>query len=181
VTRSLTTYPVLPASSVEGNTPSIYKYTSQDLRSAIITEGYFNELAGILKIGDWIYIDSDIDGTVGHSIYFIGRDGTERSGAKTVVVVAGGTGYVVKDLVTVTYTDGTVVRNTICRVTSVAAGVVTGIELADPGTFSTNPTALTALATAKLFGAGNDDLTVTITLETDFGDIWFSPNEIVAA
>ena len=171
----------LPDPAPKGNANAIFKYTSQDNLSEIIAEGYFNEIRGILKIGDWIYIDKDVDNVVGHSIYFVGRDGSELSGIQSVVVSDGGTGYNVGDLVSITYTDGAVIRNSIARVTTVAANVVTGIEVADPGTFSDNPTTLVDLATVALTGTGNDDLEVDVVLETVFGDIWLAPKSMVAS
>lgn len=166
---------VVPSNDEKGNAPAIYKYSTLDLLPEIIVNGYFNELFGILKIGDWIYIDSDVGILLVHSIYFVSRDGLELSGIQSAAVNAGGTGYAVGDLVSITYTDGVVTRNSIARVLTEAGGVVTGIEVADPGTFSTNPTTLAALATVKLTGSGNDDLTVDVVLETDFGDIGLVP------
>jgi len=170
---------VTPVVGVPGNAPSIYKYTSVDLLSEIIAPGYFNFLKGVPKIGDWIFIDSDIDGTLGHSIHVVGRDGTELSGVGSAVVNAGGSGYAVGDYVNVTFVDGTLLTETLLRVTAETAGVVDTLEVTDPGTFSVNPATLTALSTVNFTGSGTG-LTVDVVLETDFGDIFLIPRAITA-
>lgn len=87
----------------------------------------------------------------------------------TIAVNAGGTGYVVGE--TFELATGTAVAlngvniTAKGRVTSEAAGVVTGVELLSAGAYpsGTQPTA-TAGATTNASAAGNDDLTVDVTM-----------------
>ncbi len=42
------------AASKAGNAPSMYSYTTTDAAATVDTEGYFNDIASILKVGDLI-------------------------------------------------------------------------------------------------------------------------------
>ncbi len=42
------------AASKAGNAPSMYSYTTTDSAATVDTEGYFNEISSILKVGDLI-------------------------------------------------------------------------------------------------------------------------------
>lgn len=89
--------------------------------------------------------------------------------AVSAVVVAGGTGYAVGDIVQVTDANATV--NAQLVVTAAAAGVVTAVALSyDSGTEitygnegRTHTDTGAAAATTATTGSGNDDLTVTVT------------------
>ena len=77
-------------------------------------------------------------------------------------IVAGGTGYTVGDILTVT--GGTVVNSLVAtlEVTSVAAGVIDGIRVFNTGAYSAqpgNPVAVTG-------GTGGNDATFNLTFET---------------
>ena len=43
------------AASKAGNAPSIYTYATTDAIADVNTEGYFNSIASILKVGDLMY------------------------------------------------------------------------------------------------------------------------------
>jgi hypothetical protein len=53
----------LVAGSKAGNAPQIWTYKSNDLGTDIDGSGYFNTVAGLLKVGDLMYIHSDADST----------------------------------------------------------------------------------------------------------------------
>lgn len=83
----------------------------------------------------------------------------------TMTVNAGGTGYVVGesfDIVGGTALSGFVARGV---VTAEAAGVVTGVKILSAGAYSVAP-GLTGALTTNASAAGNDDLTVDITMQT---------------
>lgn len=88
----------------------------------------------------------------------------------TMVVAAGGTGYVVGetfDLSTGTAEGGGafVARGI---VTAESAGVVTAVKIISAGAYATaNTPTLTAGATTNASAAGNDDLTITVTIATN--------------
>lgn len=84
-----------------------------------------------------------------------GAAATAYLGVVTPVVNAGGTGYIVGDVVTVS--GGTAVTAATLRVTSVSSGVVTGLEVVEMGAYSAIPT-----DPASTTGAGADDLTVDL-------------------
>jgi hypothetical protein len=83
----------------------------------------------------------------------------------TVAVNAGGTGYSVDEVVTIT--GGTFTEQAKARVTTVSSGVVTGVALYENGGAYTVAPSLTGAATVGVgpgtFGGG-DDLTVDITM-----------------
>lgn len=54
-----------------------------------------------------------------------------------IAIVAGGTGYVVDEIIT--FTDGTRTHSATARVTSVAAGVIDGIEMEENGAYTVDP------------------------------------------
>lgn len=158
---------VSPLTALHENSHAMYRYSSADPLNQIIKFGYFNELRGYLKRGDWVYVDSSVGGTLVHSILFVNRDGFERNGIEvhpfTDTVVAGGTGYSDGDLIQVNLTPAAdVISKPIIQVTDESAGVVTEFTIIDPGLFKTLPTVLTPVATTKITGNGNDDLTITV-------------------
>lgn len=53
----------LVAGSKAGNAPQIWTYKSNDLAEDIDGSGYFNSVAGVLKVGDLMYIHADADST----------------------------------------------------------------------------------------------------------------------
>lgn len=80
---------------------------------------------------------------------------------RTVVVVAGGTGYANGD--TITCATGTMTTNAVFTVTTGASDdIVASLALTTNGVFTTNPT-LTAGATANLTGSGSG-ATATVTM-----------------
>ncbi len=87
----------------------------------------------------------------------------------TIAVNVGGTGYVVGEEFDIV--GGTAVAlnavNFVARgrVTAETAGVVTGVELLSVGAYTVNP-GTTGLATTNATLAGNDDLTVDVTIGT---------------
>lgn len=164
------------------NSIQVFSYSSQDLLDTIIAENYFKEIGNgrYIRRGDWIDIASDIDGTVGQSMQFVLGDGLFPS-TLTAIVVGAGTGYVVGELVTVTFTDGTIDQKAVLKVLTISGSTVLTLGIVDPGFFSVAPTALTALATvSNLSGTG---LTVTMTLATQPSDalVTLSPLAITAA
>jgi len=80
--------------------------------------------------------------------------------ATLVVGAAGGTGYTTGDVVTVQGGTGTLGTGTVIA----ALGVVTGFSTFTPGSYTVNPVTLTNAATVKVGGAGDDALTVNITM-----------------
>ena len=85
-----------------------------------------------------------------------------NNNAIAVAVNAGGTGYTVGDILTVS--GGTVVSSLILtlEVTSVSGGVVDGIRIFDCGAYSSNP----GNPVAVTGGTGGDDATFDMTFET---------------
>jgi len=91
-----------------------------------------------------------------------------------VAVAVGGSGYAVGDVVELTgagsgtpFVDGTAVVSFDARfiVTAEAAGVVTGIALESAGGYSTAPDPTSAgIATTAIIGAGDNALTLTVTV-----------------
>lgn len=71
----------------------------------------------------------------------------------SITINGGGTGYAADDIITIS--GGTFTRAATARVTTVSTGVITGIELVDPGEYSVLPTLSSATTTND--GAGNDD------------------------
>ena len=55
--------------SKAGNAPQMWSYTSTDAKTAIDAEGYFNDVSGLLKVGDIIYIHGDTGGTATFSLH----------------------------------------------------------------------------------------------------------------
>lgn len=77
------------------------------------------------------------------------------------VIVAGGTGYAVGDIIT--FTDGTFTHAASLEVTTVAAGVITGVRVNEGGAYTVDPD-LTANASHTNDGAGNDDATFDMSM-----------------
>ena len=87
----------------------------------------------------------------------------------TLAVNAGGTGYVVGEIFDIVGGTALAVNgatfNATGRVTAESGGVVSAIEILSSGAYSADPT-LTGAATTNASLAGNDDLTVDITMQT---------------
>ncbi len=81
---------------------------------------------------------------------------------RDVAVNAGGTGYVVGDLLTVL--GGTPVnsRPAVIEVTSVAAGVIDGVKMSDWGTYSANPSLTANAVTGGTGSSATMDLTMIL-------------------
>ena len=75
-------------------------------------------------------------------------------------ITAGGTGYAVNDVLTVV--GGTFGHAATLKVTTVASGVVTGVQLLDAGLYQDNPTSPAATTVAPAGGTG---CTLTLTFE----------------
>jgi len=74
---------------------------------------------------------------------------------------AGGTGYAVGDTVKLADAEGTYYTQAILEVTSVSGGVVTGLQINNPGIYSVQPS--NPVTTTALTGSGDDALTVNLT------------------
>jgi len=79
--------------------------------------------------------------------------------ATVASIVAGGTGYSVGD--TLNIDGGTFTTACVLEVVTESAGVVTSLQINNPGAYSVQPAG--TLTTTALTGSGNDDLTVTVT------------------
>lgn len=80
----------------------------------------------------------------------------------SAAITAGGTTYLVGDILTVASGTGTAAQFV---VTSVAAGVVDGIELVEAGAYSVNPTSPDTVTTDSVAGSG---CTLTLTMSETF-------------
>lgn len=80
---------------------------------------------------------------------------------KTAAPAAGGSGYVVGETITLASTGGTQKVAATVRVTSVAAGAVTGVEIINRGSFSVNPSS-NPITQASTTGSGTG-ATFTVT------------------
>lgn len=80
----------------------------------------------------------------------------------TVAIVSGGTGFAVGEIITLT--DGTFTKAARFIVTSVSAGVITGIRIWDSGAYSVNPdlTATTSWTTSGSGTGATFDLTMEV-------------------
>lgn len=86
------------------------------------------------------------------------------------LAAAGGTGYAVNDLITLSATGGTMTTAPVVKVASVSAGAITGISISNPGAFTVNATGFVqastsgagsgASFTAPVFGVGSASATV---------------------
>jgi len=111
-------------------------------------------------IGDTISLAT---GTYNHAPELEVRSTNGGDTVATVAsIVAGGTGYAVGD--TLTIDGGTYSLPCVLEVTAESAGVVTALQINDPGIYSVQPAG--TLTTTALTGSGNDDLTVTVTWNT---------------
>lgn len=86
---------------------------------------------GILNSEALIPIES-ITGTDTYNLHNLG--------ATNAVIAGGGTGHAVGDLITLDDTGGTVAVDAVLEVTSVAAGVIDGVIIVNPGRCETAPT-----------------------------------------
>ena len=69
------------------DTAKLYVYKTADTKAATIASGYFNEIAGILAVGDFILATTDTGTTaVGYALYVAGNTGTVVTTAFTAVV-----------------------------------------------------------------------------------------------
>lgn len=73
------------AAAKAGNAPSIYTYATADAIADVNTEGYFNSLSTILKIGDLIYCVTSTGTTAVATLAVV------RSNASGVVDIDNGT------------------------------------------------------------------------------------------
>lgn len=73
------------AASKAGNAPSIYAYSTEDAIADVNTEGYFNSLSTILKVGDLIYCVTSTGSTIVATLAVV------RSNASGVVDIDNGT------------------------------------------------------------------------------------------
>ena len=80
--------------------------------------------------------------------------------ATVTLGAAHGTGYTTGDVVTIQGGTGTLGTATVIA----ALGVVTGFSTFTPGSYTVNPVTLTNAATVKVGGAGDNALTVNITM-----------------
>ena len=79
------------AASKAGNAPSMHSYSTADAVADVNTAGYFNSIASLLNVGDVIFCQSGVGGTLVMSILWV------NSNASGVVDVVDG--------LTVTATD----------------------------------------------------------------------------
>jgi hypothetical protein len=79
------------AASKAGNAPSIYTYATADAIADVNTEGYFNSLSTILKIGDLIYCVTSTGTTAVATLAVV------RSNASGVVDIDNGTSLAATD------------------------------------------------------------------------------------
>jgi hypothetical protein len=79
------------SASKAGNSPSIHTYSTADAVADVNTAGYFNSIASLLKVGDVIFAQTGVGGTLVMSILWV------NSNTGTVVDVVDG--------LTVTATD----------------------------------------------------------------------------
>lgn len=62
--------------SKRGNAPSIYAYKTTDTIATVNTEGYFNDLANTLEVGDLIYCVTSTGSTaVATLVYVLSNSG----------------------------------------------------------------------------------------------------------
>jgi hypothetical protein len=73
------------AASKAGNAPSVYTYATADAIADVNTEGYFNSLSTVLKIGDLIYCVTSTGTTAVATLAVV------RSNASGVVDIDNGT------------------------------------------------------------------------------------------
>lgn len=57
--------------SKAGNAPSIYTYATADTIADVNTEGYFNALANVLRVGDVIFCRTSTGGTQVLTIVYV--------------------------------------------------------------------------------------------------------------
>lgn len=63
--------------SKRGNAPSVYTYSTADAIGTVNDSGYFNDLAGLLAVGDLIYCFTSTGGTpAAHLVWVISNTGT---------------------------------------------------------------------------------------------------------
>ena len=90
-------------------------------------------------------------------------------GVQGATTNTGGTGYVVSEILTVS--GGTAGHAARFRITNVAGGAVTGLELIDPGTYTVDPT-LTGAATTASAGGTGCTLDLTMAGVGAFNNFW---------
>jgi hypothetical protein len=50
---------------------TLWHYKTPDLAAAVDTTGYFNEAASMLRVGDLIFANADIDATVESGVFVV--------------------------------------------------------------------------------------------------------------
>jgi hypothetical protein len=56
-------------SSKAGNAPQMWSYQTEDAKTVVDTEGYFNDASSLLKKGDLIYVYASTGGTATYSLH----------------------------------------------------------------------------------------------------------------
>jgi len=173
------------ANAKAGNAPQVFSYISQDNRSVILTNGYFNEMKGVLHRGDWITSIKDADGSIGMSTEFVTGDGQSPSFDSGSIDSGGTATYVQDEQISVTFVDGDVIHKPTFNIDTVSTGVITAISIVDPGLYNPKdpPTTLTGLAVTGGSGTAAT-VDVVLTGEAESGllaDIRLSPLGIIAA
>lgn len=164
----LSDFSTVGSQSRRRNAPQGHSYKTTDAIATIKAAAYFNQIRGHLDQNDFIYIKAN---EAANRIIFVETARTGL-GADSVVIVAGGTGYTALDIITLVGGTFTVAAKLL--VTSVAAGVIDGISILDPGDYSQVP----ASPVAVTGGSGGDDATFTITFGTGL-DVTTSALEMV--
>ena len=96
---------------------------------------------------------------------FTGKPEGVSALAATATVNVGGTAtYVVGDILTLADPGNDALKSATYRVTTVSTGVVTGVELADPGHYLSTPANATGVATTG--GSGGGDCTLDVAFGT---------------
>ena len=147
----------------KGNALQKFSYITADVTGVVVTPGYFDELIGDIKRGDWVEITENIGGTSDQAIRAFLGDGQSPS-ALTAAIVTAGTGYAAGAVVSVNL-DGTIFQEVLVQVLNVSSGVPQAVRIFDPGLWdpTDEPTDFTGIATTDLTGSGDDALTITLT------------------
>ena len=72
----------------KGNAPSMYTYTSADAIATVNTEGYFNDLADTLAVGDIIFVHDSATPTMSIVVVLSNTGGVVDVSDGTAVSVA---------------------------------------------------------------------------------------------
>lgn len=150
--------------------PQGHSYKTTDAIATVKAAAYFNQIRNHLDAHDFIYVKAN---EAANRIIFV-ESARTGLGADSAVIVAGGTGYEVGDIITLVGGIFTVAARLL--VTSETANVIDGISILDPGDYSQVP----ASPVAVTGGTGGDDATFTITFGTGL-DVTTSALEMVTA